>query len=405
MRRSLPIVCGLFAAILAAPAPASDGFVRLRIATFNLQDVHAGSMDADPQRMERLGAVIRALDPDILLLNEIGEGDADDFVARFVARPDRPEYHVFQAPSNTGVHSGFDLDNDGTVTDEPGSRQYGADCWGYGEFPGQYAMALLVRDGLEIIPEDVRTFRDFPWKDMPGALLPPRIEEEGGAVVDRAWYSDEELAELPLSSKSHWDVPVRLPGGAVLHLLCSHPTPPVFDGPEDRNGRRNHDEIRFWHEYLENAQWIVDDRGRTGGLPRRAPFVILGDLNADPDEGDALADPVGTWLLNHPWVNETIIPSSDVPVRTRRGPLDPDDTAMFGLRVDYVLPYDRLNVVGGGVLRGHADLPRPRRDAPEPPLAPDDPTWTDFPSDHFPVWIDIVPAGGHAPMMGEPDGD
>ena len=28
------------------------------------------------------------------------------------------------------------------------------------------------------------------------------------------------------------------------------PTPPAFDGEEDRNGRRNHDEIRFWVDYV-----------------------------------------------------------------------------------------------------------------------------------------------------------
>ena len=35
-----------------------------------------------------------------------------------------------------------------------------------------------------------------------------------------------------LSSKSHWDVPLRV-GGEVVHFLVSHPTPPVFDGPDD----------------------------------------------------------------------------------------------------------------------------------------------------------------------------
>ena len=52
-----------------------------------------------------------------------------------------------------------------------------------------------------------------------------------------------------LSSKSHWDVPIRI-GRETVHFLVSHPTPPVFDGPEDRNGTRNHDEIRFWADYV-----------------------------------------------------------------------------------------------------------------------------------------------------------
>jgi hypothetical protein len=35
-----------------------------------------------------------------------------------------------------------------------------------------------------------------------------------------------------------------------VHFLVSHSTLPVFDGPEDRNGRRNFDEIRFWADYI-----------------------------------------------------------------------------------------------------------------------------------------------------------
>ncbi|MGV2338699.1 MAG UNVERIFIED_CONTAM: endonuclease/exonuclease/phosphatase family protein [Planctomycetaceae bacterium] len=93
-----------------------------------------------------------------------------------------------------------------------------------------------------------------------------------------------------LSSKSHWDVPVEI-GNHVLHVLASHPTPPAFDGAEDRNGRRNHDEIRLWHDYLtpEASSWIQDDSGKSGGLPADASFVILGDLNADPIDGGSVA--------------------------------------------------------------------------------------------------------------------
>ncbi len=59
-----------------------------------------------------------------------------------------------------------------------------------------------------------------------------------------------------------------LVGKTTLHLLASHPTPPAFDGPEDRNGRRNHDEIRFWNDYLDRAEigYIRDDAGLAGGL-------------------------------------------------------------------------------------------------------------------------------------------
>ena len=94
-----------------------------------------------------------------------------------------------------------------------------------------------------------------------------------------------------LSSKSHWDVPVEV-GGRTVHVLASHPTPPTFDGAEDRNGRRNHDEIRFWADYVRpgaGSGYIYDDAGGTGGLKPGSSFVILGDQNADPLDGDSVA--------------------------------------------------------------------------------------------------------------------
>jgi hypothetical protein len=217
---------------------------------------------------------------------------------------------------------------------------------------------------------------------MPEALR-PRDPETG-----EPWYSDDEWAELRLSSKNHWDVPVRVPmeaasGGdtsgrdtaRVIHVLASHPTPPAFDGPERRNVYRNHDEIRFWHAYLDDAAFIEDDDGEAGGLPEGAAFVIVGDLNADPDEGTAYEDPITTWLLSHPRVNGDVRPTSTVPM----GDLDPDDTARWGLGVDYALPSENLRVVDSGVYR---------------------PTGADTAgvevSDHFPVWVDVAFGGDGA---------
>src|SRR3546814_10697303 len=102
-------------------------------------------------------------------------------------------------------------------------------------------MAILSKHPIQT--DQVRTFQHFLWRDMPGALLPD--DPDTAAPAD--WYSPEELAVLPLSSKSHRDVPVRV-GGHTVHVLASHPTPPTFDGAEDRNGRRNPDEIRFRSE-------------------------------------------------------------------------------------------------------------------------------------------------------------
>jgi hypothetical protein len=91
----------------------------------------------------------------------------------------------------------------------------------------------------------VREFRKFLWKDMPGAKLP----DDAATAAPGDWYSPEILAKFRLSSKNHCDVPVTIEGQRV-HLLLSHPTPPVFDGVEDRNGRRNPDALRFCKDYI-----------------------------------------------------------------------------------------------------------------------------------------------------------
>ena len=170
---------------------------------------------------------------DYLEVAQAGGGDALRYPYRYLA------------PVNTGVPSGLDLDRDGRAGgpagDVNGHRAHGNDAWGYGLHPGQYGMLVLSRYPIDAA--QVRTFQLLKWSALPDARQ-PRDPATGAA-----WYPPATWSQLRLSSKSHWDVPVRTPLGTV-HLLASHPTPPVFDGPENRNGARNHDEIRLWAEYL-----------------------------------------------------------------------------------------------------------------------------------------------------------
>jgi hypothetical protein len=379
-------------------APASDapiGDVTLRIATFNIEDVRtADVINGDNPRLKRIAGVIGAIRPSIILLNEITydmpgapdvpkEGGAGRNGARLVENylltiPGLPRYRVVMPPVNTGVASGFDLDNDGNITlsyptppatkpdGEPGEqtkegRAYGNDCWGFGTFPGQYGMALLVDERLTIDAAGIRTFARFPWEYMPGANLPNKPD-------GTPWYTKEELTFFRLSSKTHAVVPVKLPNGTELNIVMSHPTPPGFDGPEKRNVMRNHDEIRLVGGIVADEPWIVDDQGRIGGLPRFSSFVVMGDLNADPRDGNSYKDPMKLHLSRH--TNFEYVPTSEVAIPG----LDPWDTARFKLRVDYVLPSRDLTIVKGGVWRTTDDnLP--------------------FPSDHFPVWVDVVVRG------------
>src|SRR3546814_2148686 len=136
--------------------------------------------------------------------------------------------YLYLAPVNTGVPSGLDLDGSGTIGGE--GRDRGNDAWGYGLHPGQYGMLVLSRYPIDT--DAVRTFRLLKWSAMPGAARP--LDPETGA----SYYPDATWAQLRLSSKSPWDVQMETPTGTV-HLLASHPPPPVFDGPEDRNAPRH----------------------------------------------------------------------------------------------------------------------------------------------------------------------
>jgi len=372
--RVLPALLALAAPVLLA-GPAAEPET-IRVATFNasLNRAAAGELAADlstpddPQARE-VAEVVQRVRPDVLLVNEFDHdaGAVDLFRDNYLERGQHGaepiEYpYAFTAPVNTGVPSGFDLDGDGSVGG-PG------DALGFGEFPGQYGMLVLSRFPIDTAA--VRTFQHFLWKDLPGARLP-----EG-------FYSPEELAVLPLSSKSHWDVPVRV-GDRTVHVLASHPTPPTFDGPEDRNGLRNADEIAFWRHYVQpgaQADDLYDDTGRRGGLGGGERFVIMGDQNSDPLDGDSLPGAAQQILTAHRVLDPT--PGSDGAMEAanagHRG--DPRlDTADFSepepgnLRVDYVLPSRPMQVLGSGVFW---------------PVAADPLARLNDASDHHATWVDL----------------
>jgi 3-phytase len=365
-------------ALVTAPAFAV-GDRDLRFATFNasvnrnvdgqlLQELSNGD---DPQ-LRNVAEIIQRARPDVLLINEFdfvpNQEAARLFQQNYLSVPQNGARAIefpqrFVAPSNTGIPSGKDLDNNGQVVTTPGpglqGTLYGNDSFGFGEFPGKFGMAVFSRRPIE--KRRVRTFQHFLWKDMPGALLPD--DPNTSALQD--WYSADELGVFRLSSKSHWDIPIKTGGGQRVHFLVSHPTPPVFDTAEDRNGKRNHDEIRFWADYVDPAAsgYIYDDDGREGGLAAGEHFVIAGDQNADPFDGDSV-DFAIQQLLNHPRVNTSFTPTS--PGGPQQSALqsqinnshignpafdtaDFADTAPGNLRADYVLPDKGIDIRGGFV--------------------------------------------------------
>ena len=364
--------------------------VPVRVATYNtsLYEEEAGGLirrlESGDSRARNVAAVLQRVRPDIVLLNEFDYDAAHRAAELFqrqyleVAQAGGAPLHYryrYLAPVNTGVPSGLDLDNNGAAGGA--GRDRGNDAWGYGLHPGQYGMLVLSRYPIDT--DSVRTFQHLRWSTLPGATQ-PRDPRTG-----QPWYPPATWSKLRLSSKSHWDVPIRTPGG-IVHLLAAHPTPPVFDGPENRNGARNFDEIRLWKEYVSGGDqpWLCDDNGHCGGLPTNAQFVILGDYNADPDDGDGMPGAIRQ-LLDHPRVQADRIPrSAGASERAAERALPrKGDTAThtgdFGprsgtLRLDYVLPSRGLHVLGNGVFW-------PASHDPDAAIAEA--------SDHHLVWVDF----------------
>ena len=384
----------------ARPDGKDDDVADFRVAQFNValfsdeaDGVRARLAGGKDDNARRVAAIIQKQRPDLLLLNEVDfdqRGALADVLQReylevgqFGQAPIRYEYRYF-APVNTGVPSGMDLNGDGQIGG-PG-RLRGEDSFGFGLQPGQYGMLVLSR--FPIDAERVRSFQMLPWAALPNARRPKN------PTTGEWWYDDSIWPRMRLSSKSHWDVPVRTPAG-IVHFLVSHPTPPVFDGPEDRNGNRNADELALWRHYLDDSEgraaWLCDDRGRCGGLPAGARFVIAGDLNNDPIDGSGHHEAI-VELIEHPRVLRHDFPRSEggvIASKTTGGVnaahrSDPaHDTGVFGppsgnLHLDYVLPSTGFRVVDSGVF-----WPAPGQPGAD---------WAEA-SDHRMVWLDLSVEG------------
>lgn len=318
----------LLLVIWTCVAPEWLGAETLRVATFDTELSRDGPglllrdiRREDPQVLA-VAEIVAAAAPDVVLLQSI-DWDHDERAVRALRNVIRQHGldlpHIYAPRSNRGEITGLDLNGDGRLGDPE-------DAQGFGHFTGDNAMALLSR-----YPIDVAGAEDgngFLWRDLPEALLP---EHSNGAPFP----SVEALEIQRLSTSGHWRVPVFLPDGGRVEILAYHATPPVFDGPEDRNGRRNHDETRFWSLYLS---------GDLGGPPP-APFVLLGNANLDPERGDGRSEAI-VELLRHPALKD---PAPDAP-ETSTATVDWSEIGLGFMRVSYAIPSADLSVVDAGVI-------------------------------------------------------
>ncbi len=296
--------------------------------------------DEDPQ-IDATRSIIAAISPDIIVLTDF-DYDLDGVALAALAASFDPHYpHHFALQPNAGLAIGLDLDGNGRLGDA-------RDAHGYGRFAGDGGMAVLSRYPID--SSQVTDLSRLLWKDLPGATLPQ--------TADGPFPSAAAQQVLRLSSTGHWIVPVILPDGPPLALLAFSATPPVFDGPEDMNGLRNRDELRMWEVVLD------------GGFgPPPGSFVIAGNANLDPDDGQGLSDAMARFLQN-PKLQDPL-PSQDTADWPEDGP--------GNLRVSYVLPSVDWTVTDAGVVW-------PAPDDPMRALVGDDGLAA---GPHHLVWVDI----------------
>ena len=198
---------------------------------------------------------------------------------------------------------------------------------GWGEFRGRFNTAVLSR--FPILVDQVRVITELAWQDVPGNCI-AQMESEIGIGVP---------AGFPLFEKALHIVPIQI-GDQVLDLILHHPVTPAFD---PINPYRNHDELLALRLLLD------------GELPGEAPlsadakFVILGDLNADPDDGDGIPGSIQQ-ILDHPSVVSSFPAGSGTAGHNGQhnsylsgcgrddGSTVDDPTVKFQLQLDYILP-------------------------------------------------------------------
>jgi hypothetical protein len=293
-----------------------------------LRDILRGK---DPQ-IAAVANLLVQLDADVLTLQGFDYDLENEALSAFAEalRTRGLDYpYLFAAPPNAGRQTTLDLDGDGKFAG-PG------DAHGYGRYFGQGSMALLSRHPIDA--PNITDFTTFLWRDLPDPLLP---------YTDSGPFPSKEAHIVQrLHSHGAWVVPILHPSIGQLSVLTYHASPPVFDGPEDRNGRRNHDETRFWSLYLDGAF----------GHEPTSRYILLGDANLDPARGDGIGTAMQT-LLSHSKLQDPL-PNQPTVTFSQTGPL----------RIDYALPSPDWTVVDAGVMPSNPQASR-----------------------HSPVWVDLKP--------------
>ena len=227
----------------------------IRVATYNtslfrdtdgelVRDLEAG----DNEQARKIAEVIQRVRPDVLLVNEF-DYDASGRAAELFSRSTWPSART--AASRSTIRNHFtgpgehrpaqrhcDLNNNGR-SDDPD------DAFGFGQHEGQYGMLVLSRFPIDraVRPHVPKV----PLARHAGRPAADRSRRPASRITttQRSGHPAALVEELLGRADRRFRRAAAAARPGNFTYLCSHPTPPVFDGPEDRNGRRNHDEIRL----------------------------------------------------------------------------------------------------------------------------------------------------------------
>ncbi len=424
-RLRIALACLLCSAWVASAGPPEGdeeaSAVTLRVATFHLPGVRTAELLRDPgsvPRLRVLARIIQGLRPNILVLSGLDrdepgapgspEGEAaglnaQRFADQYLATPQGQDvgallFEAYMPATNSGQPSGMDLDRSGSIetswvepadpasptAEESTARaRYSGDCWGPGWYPGQRGLAVLIDRRLTMERARVRTVRLMPWDYMPAPSIPGREPNS------HAWFTPEQEKAVRLCSGVLVDVPIRLPNGAVLHVMSTTPIELGGADEEQRRARRHRDEIRLLADYIDGQSYVVDDAGVGGGLDPGSSFVIAGNLSAAPGDERTFRDPITKALFAVGRVNTRIVPSRDAaggraqPSPDTKAPSSRESrggvgspreaearlaTTRDGRREDYVLPSADLGIRSVGIWERLDELPA---------------------GSHAPVWMDL----------------
>lgn len=327
----------------------------IRVGQFNLREMTTKKlMDAADEQATAAAEVLARFAPDVVNINELqydiqgvptssspGQPKADAKPGTFGGAAENAKR---LADRVRGVDPTADypyviqtLGNSGFLWEGSNNGSAVFDLRGWGEWRGRFNTAILSK--WPILEDQIRVIADFAWEDLPDNLI-AQMETEQGLTVPQGW---------PLFEKCLNVIPVQI-GDEVVHFVLLHPVTPVYDVI---NTYRNHDELHALQLFLEGKLPGVDP------LPEGAKYVVIGDLNADPEDGDGIEGSIQQ-VLDHPGLT-AFFPEghgtkySNGARNTYLGGCGLDDgstvddpTTHFQLQLDYLLPSKTLGTPTGG---------------------------------------------------------